>query len=461
MTGATIPDLEQSFGSELVYPDAARYDELRKVFNGMIDRRPAVIARCRTAADVAAAVEHARESDLPVSVHGGGHNVVGYAVCDGGVMIDLRPMKGIQVDPDRLLAHAEAGLTWGEFDAATQAHGLAVTGGRMSTTGIAGFTLGSGSGWLERKLGLAADNLISAEVVLADGSIVTASETENGELFWGLRGGGGNFGVVTSFTFRLAPVGPIVLGGMLMHPGPKAGAVLRFFREFMAAAPDEVGAAVALLTAPPGPPIPEPARGKPAVGIVACYAGRVDEGERALAPLREFGPPAIDHIQPMPYTEVQKLIDPAAPAGMQNYWGGAFLPELSDGAIDALCASAAAVPSPLSQILIIPGGGQIDRVPDDATALAGRQAAFNTHLVGMWADPRDRDVNVGWLRDLETSTRPYTTGTAFANFLGEAGDELVLGAFGAEKYARLVALKDRYDPENLFRLNANIKPSGA
>ena len=274
----------------------------------------------------------------------------------------------------------------------------------MSTTGIAGFTLGSGSGWIERKHGLAADNLLSAEVVLAGGSVQTASEVENPDLFWALRGGGGNFGVVTEFEFRLHPVGPIMLGGMLAHPGERAGEVLRFFREFMAQAPDEVGAAAALITAPNLPFVPEPARGKPAAGIIACYVGEPQEGERVLAPLREFGPPVVDLLQPMPYTAVQRLIDPYGPAGMQNYWGGDFLSELSDDAIDVFCSAAATVPSPLSQILILPGGGQIARVPEDAMVIGQRHAPWNTHLIGMWSDLSETKRNVEWVRELRAAS---------------------------------------------------------
>lgn len=346
MQDTSTSTLIDEFEGELLTAGEPGYDERRRVFNGMIGRRPALIARCSCTADVVAAVGHAREHGLPVAVHGGGHGVSGHAVCEGGVMVDMRGMKDVRLDSGERRVYAEAGLTWGELDAATQQHGLAVTGGRMSSTGVAGFTLGSGSGWLERKHGLAADNLVSAELVLADGSVVRASEREHEDLFWGLRGGSGNFGIVTSFEFRLHPVGPIVLGGMLLHPGPRAVDVLRFFREFMAKAPDEVGAAVALISAPPAPFVPEAARGKPAAGIIVCYAGEIEEGERALAPLREFGPPVVDMIQPMPYTEAQKLIDPQAQPGRRNYWGGDFLSELSDQAIDVLCSAHAAVPSP-------------------------------------------------------------------------------------------------------------------
>jgi FAD/FMN-containing dehydrogenase len=370
-------------------------------------------------------------------------------------------MKRCVVDPAARTARAQAGLTWGELDAKTQEFGLAVTGGRMSTTGIAGLTLGSGSGWLERKLGLTADNLLSAEVVLADGRIVTASEREHPDLFWGLRGGSGNFGVVTSFEFRLHPVGPIVLGGIVLHPASRAPAVMRLFRDFMADAPDAVGGAVALVTAPPDPLLPDAVRGKPAAGLIVCYAGPADEGEQIVAPLRDFGPPAVDLVGPMPYTQVQRLIDPANPAGRLNYWGGDFLTGMPDDAVEVFCAAHRVAPSPHSMLVILPGGGQVARVPEDAMALGQRTAPFNPHLIAMWDDAADSEANVRWIRDLGAASQPYTTGGAFLNFLGEEGAARVRRAFGEDKYRRLVAIKDRYDPDNLFRLNQNIPPSAA
>lgn len=407
MTGVMTDRLKEEFAGELIRPSDAEYDSLRRIYNGMIDRRPAVIWRCTSAADVIAAVNYGRGNGMDIAVHGGGHGVSGHAVCDHGLMIDLRPMKGIEIDVERRRACVQSGLTWAEFDAATQRHGLAVTGGRLSTTGIAGLTLGSGSGWLERKLGVTADSLLSVEVVLADGSLVTASEREHEDLFWGLRGGSGNFGIVTTFDFRLHAVGPIVLGGMLLHGGERAGEVLRHFRDFMAGAPDDLGAGAVLITAPPEPFVPEPARGKLALAIIVCYAGDVDEGTRALAPLRAVGPPAVDLVAPMPYTAVQQLIDPALPAGMRNRWGADFLHDLPDEAIDVFCAAAAAKPSPFTQVLLLPGGGQISRLADDAMAIGQRQAPWNTHLLAVWDDPADDQRNLTWLRELKAAA-PHT-----------------------------------------------------
>jgi FAD/FMN-containing dehydrogenase len=370
-------------------------------------------------------------------------------------------MKQIEIDAPRRRARVEAGVTWRELDAASQAEGLAVTGGRVSSTGVAGFTLGSGSGWLERKLGLAGDSLLSAEVVLADGKVLTASEDEHADLFWGLRGGSGNFGIVTTFEFALHPVGPIVLGGMLLYAGAQAPEALRVFRDFMADAPDELGAGAALITAPPAPFLPEPARGRAALGIVICYAGELAEGERVIAPLREYGPAAADLVQPMPYTAVQQLIDPTMPAGMHNHWGGDFLADLPDGAIDTFCAAADAVPSPLTQILIVPGGGHFARVDDDAMAIGQRQAPWNTHLLTIWSDPADSARNLVWLRSLQTAIDPYATGRAWRNFLGEEGESRVRRAVGDRKYERLQSIKRRYDVDNVFHLNQNVVPSPA
>ena len=457
-TPSTTFDLP-GFNGRLIHPGDADYDDARRVFNGMIDRSPVLIARCANGDDAAAAVNLARDQNLPLSVYGGGHGVTGSAVCDAGICVDMRGMKGIEVDPDARTVRAGAGLTWGELDAATQEHGLAVTGGRMSDTGVAGLALGSGSGWLERKFGFTCDNLLRAEVVTADGRQVVASEDENADLFWGLRGGGGNFGVVTTFDFRLHPVGPIVLGGILMYPAAMAGDLVRFYRDFMLAAPDEVGAALAFITAPPEDFVPEPVRGEPVCGVIVCYAGSVEDGEEALRPLREFGPPGIDLVSPMPYVAVQELINAGNPKGMQNYWSADFLAELPDEAVDTLVEHATKPVSPLTQILLIPGGGAIARVDEDATAFGQRNAPWNVHFLSLWPDPADTEVNIAYTRAIATAMKPWTTGRAYLNFIGDEGQERVESSFGPEKYARLQALKAKWDPTNLFRHNQNIPPA--
>jgi len=446
------------FGGRLIHSDEAEYDEARKVFNGMIDRRPALIARCSSAQDVVAAVNLAREEHLPLSVHGGGHSVTGSAMCDAGICVDLRGMQNVTVDTEQRVAIAEGGATWGQFDAATQEHGLAVTGGRVSTTGLAGLALGSGSGWLERKYGFVCDNLIEAEVVTADGRIVRTSDDENPDLFWGLRGGGGNFGIVTKFHLRVHPLGPIVLGGMLLHPAAAASELLPFYREFMRNAPDEVGSGLAFITAPPEEFVPEPVRGQPVIGIVCCYAGPVEDGEVALKPLRDFGP-GLDLVQPMPYVAVQQLLDPAAPKGMQNYWTADFYDDLPDEAIDILVERGTHPVSPLTQIIMVPGGGAIARVDEDAMAFGQRHAAWNIHYLSMWPDPADTEKNIAYTREFNGAMKPWSTGRAYLNFLGDEGAARIEAAFGPEKFARLQALKDVWDPQNLFRINQNIPPS--
>ncbi|HWS45918.1 MAG TPA: FAD-binding oxidoreductase, partial [Acidimicrobiia bacterium] len=406
------------FRGRLIGPGDADYDEARKVFNGMIDRRPALIARCSCTADVAAVVNLARERGLSLSVHGGGHGVTGAAMCDDGVCVDLRGMKNITVDPQARVARADAGLTWGEFDAATQEHGLACTGGRVTTTGIAGLALGSGSGWLERKFGFVCDNLVQAEVVTADGRTVKASETENADLFWGLRGGGGNFGIVTRFDLRLHELGPIVLGGILVYPAEMARDLLRFYREFVRDAPDEVGSGLAFICAPPEDFVPKEVQGHPVIGVVCCYAGPVEDGELAFKPLRAFGPPALDLVQPMPYTAVQSLLDPANPKGMLNYWTADFYDALPDEALDILAAAATQPVSPLTQVIVIPGGGAISRVDEEAMAFGQRHAPFNIHYLSMWADPADTDKNIEYTRSLSRSMKPWANGGVYLNFIG-------------------------------------------
>jgi len=462
--GAAVTDLQDSplavpnFSGTLLRPPDRGYDDARRVFNGMIDRSPALIARCRDSGDVAAVVNMAREQHLPLSVYGGGHGVTGSAVVDAGICVDLREMTAIEVDPGARTAQVGGGCTWGEVDAATQQHGLALTGGRMSSTGVAGLALGSGSGWLERMFGFTCDSLLEAEVVTADGRVVAASEDENSDLFWGLRGGGGNFGIVTRFTFRLHPVGPIVLGGMLMYPAAMAAEVVRFWRDFMQAAPDEVGSGVAFLTAPPADFVPEPVRGHPVVGVIVCYAGEVEQGRQVLQPLVQFGPPAVNLVQPMPYTAIQQMTDAGYPKGMQNYWTGDFLADLPDEAIDTLTSMATQPVSPMTQIILLAGGGAIARVPEDATAFGERSAPWNMHYLAMWPDPADTERNISYIRGIATAMKPWTTGKTYLNFIGDEGAGRVEAAFGKDKYAQLQHLKQTWDPDNLFRHNQNITP---
>src|SRR5262245_3315812 len=457
-SGTTAFELP-GFEGALFYPGEAGHDEARAVFNGMIDRHPALVARCVTADDVVAAVNLARDEGVSLSVYGGGHGVTGSAVVDDGICVDLRGMKDISVDPETQTVRAEAGLTWGEFDAATTEHGLAVTGGRVPDTGIAGLALGSGSGWLERKCGFTCDNLVKAEVVTADGRKVVASADENPELFWGLRGGGGNFGIVTAFHLRLHELPPLVLGGLLAWPGFMGGEVARMYRDLVADAPDDFGSALAFITAPPEEFVPEPARGQPAVGMVICWTGDLDEGERFLASVRAFGPPAVDLVGPMPYLAVQQLLEPGNQRGHRNYWTADFLAELPDEAIDAFVERATKPISPLSQMIIIPGGGAISRVADDADAFGERHAPFNIHMLSMWDGEEHDAANIAYTKDISAAMKRWTTGAVYLNFIGDEGTERVRSGFGPEKFARLQALKKEWDPQNLFCHNQNIPPA--
>jgi FAD/FMN-containing dehydrogenase len=454
-------ELAAGFRGRVLTPGQDGYEEARKVWNGLIDRRPALIAQCAGPADVVAAVRFARETSLPVAVRGGGHSASGHSTCDDGIVIDLSQMRSIRVDPEARTARAEAGATWGDFDAETQAFGLAVTGGRFSTTGIAGLTLGSGSGWLERKCGLTPDNLIAADVVLADGRLVTASENSNPDLYWALRGGGGNFGIVTSFELRLHEVGPIVYGGLLMAPPERAGAILRFMREYMPDAPDDLGGAVAFVSAPPAPFVPQELHGQPIAGIVICWTGSMEEGERIVAPIREVAQPLVDVVGPMPYTALQSMLDGGGPHGIRAYMKAEFLPELSDEAIAKLAAGGARRPGAHVQLLLEPMGGAIARVDADATALGRRDIPWCFHALSMWVEPdaATADAHVAWARELAEDMRPHTVDGVYLNYTSDTGDERVRSSYGPEKYARLVAIKDEYDPANMFRLNQNIRPS--
>jgi FAD/FMN-containing dehydrogenase len=446
------------FRGTLIHPGDAEYDEARTVFNGMIDRRPALIARCTSAEDVSAAVKFARAQRLPISVYGGGHGVTGSAVIDAGLVVDLRGMKAINVDPKAKTVRAEGGLNWGEFDAATFAHGLVCTGGRVTTTGIAGLALGSGSGWLERKYGFTCDNLFEAEVVTADGRIVRASETENSDLFWALRGGGGNFGIVTAFHLRLHELPPLVYAGMLVFPMERAAEVLVAYREFVTDAPDEVGSAFAYLCAPPVDFVPQEAWGMPIAAIVCCYAGPLEEGEQAFAPLRDLEP-LMNMTGPMPYVAVQQLLDPANPKGRLNYWSAEFLDDLPDKAVDALTELAGQPVSPYSQVIVMPGGGAISRVDENAMAFGQRHAPWNIHILSQWEDELDSEKNIAHTRAVSASIQPWASGRAYLNFIGDEGGSRVEAAFGPDKYKRLREIKKAWDPDNVFRHNQNIPPA--
>jgi FAD/FMN-containing dehydrogenase len=444
-----------TFSGELLAPGDAGYDAARAIWNGAIDRRPALIARCRDAEDVRAALSLARERELPVAVRGGGHGVAGLAINDGGLVIDLSPMTAITVDPYAGTARAQGGVLWGDFDAATQAHGLATTGGIVTHTGIAGLTLGGGVGWLMRRHGATVDNLVAAQVVTPDGSIVAADE----KLLWGLRGGGGNFGIVTEFEYRLHEVGPTVLSGPLyfaLEDGPE---VLRTYRDAIAGAPDELTTILNLRPAPPLPILPPELHGRPVVAIIACWAGRPEHGERTLAPLRRAHTPLVDLIAARPYVDLQSLFNPAVPHGWHYYWKSWETPPLTDAAIDTLVDQAARITSPRSYIIVFQLGGAMARVGAHDTAFGQRSEGHDVNINAAWLpDETDPDRHRQWARDAYAALAPHGIGRAYVNFLGDEGADRVRAAYGPEKYARLQALKREYDPGNLLRGNQNIVP---
>ena len=445
---SAVRKLRASLRGELLFPADESYDAARKVFNAMIDKRPAAIARCAGAADVIACVRFAREHEVLVSVRGGGHNVAGKAACDNGLMIDLSRMKGIRVDPARRIAQAQPGLTLGEFDRETQAFGLATTLGIISMTGIAGLTLGGGLGWLMGKYGLACDNVLAADVVTADGQLTKASATENPDLYWGIRGGGGNFGIVTCFEYRLHPVGPL-LAGMVIHPLDSAREVLRFYDEFAASCPDELSLAAALLNGPDGNSV---------VALAGCYCGPLDQGEKALKPLRSFRPPAADLFRAMQYVEVQQMLNDAFPAQQHHYWKSNFIRRLSQQGIEILVERARTKPSPLTVIVLQQMHGAASAVPATETAFHHRQVQHDFMFLSVWSDLADSDTNIRWTRESYEAMQPFLERTVYVNNLGEEGEDRVRAAYGPN-YDRLVALKNKYDPANFFRLNQNIRPT--
>jgi FAD/FMN-containing dehydrogenase len=432
------------------------YDEARALFNGMIDARPAAIVQCATVDDVRAAIALGRESGMPTAVRSGGHSVAGMSTVDDGLVIDVRAMKGVVVDPDARTARCGAGVTWGEFDRATQEHGLATTGGRVSTTGVAGFTLGGGSGWLERKHGLACDNLIAVELVTAAGDVVRATSTEHADLFWALRGGGGNFGVATAFEFRLHPVGPTVLAGLMLWPAGRGREIVDATRELMADAPDEVGTGVVYLTGPPEPFVPADLQGAPCSAVAFMWAGgSITEGEEYARRFRHLEP-AVDLVGPMPYEQFQCMIDD--PPGMRNYWSADYLAELSDEAAAIFAEQSERMPAPLSQSILFPWGGAVARATAADTPMTQREAKWIVHPFAVWENQQEDAEHVAWARTTAAALKPYTTGGVYLNFIGDEGADRVRAAFG-DNYDRLVAVKSVYDPDNFFRRNQNIPPT--
>ena len=445
-----IPDLASRFSGQLLQPLDAGYDDARRVHNGLVDKRPFLIARCRNTADVADAVNFAREHSLEVAVRGGGHNVAGRATIDGGVMIDLSLMKGIHVDPKARTARAQGGTTWGEYNRETQAHGLASTGGAVSTTGVGGLTLGGGWGYLLGKYGLAIDNLRSVQLVLADGRIVTASADDNTDLFWAVRGGGGNFGIATSLEYNVHPVGPTIIGGLVAHPFAKARDTLRYYRDITASAPDELGCLAGVLHGPDGSTL---------AAMLPCHCGPLSSSEAAVKQIKTFGSPMLDAAGPMPYAAINQLMDAAFPKGALNYWKSSFLSSLSDEVIDTMIDCYARVPSPMSGILLEHWHGATTRVAVSDTAFPHRAVGYNLLFYSEWINPADTERNIAWTREGYAAMQPFIASGRYVNYLDddEAGDPAA-EAYGPN-YARLRQLKSKFDPMNLFHMNQNIRPA--
>jgi FAD/FMN-containing dehydrogenase len=446
-----LADLSTRFTGVLLRPDGAGYEDARRVHNGLIDKRPALIAQCRGTADVADAIRFARAQGLEVAVRGGGHNVAGRAVCDAGLMVDLALMKGIHVDPVRRTVRAQGGVTWREFNRETQVHGLATTGGQVSTTGIGGLTLGGGLGWLMGKYGLAADNVLSVELVTASGDIVQASDKENADLFWGLRGGGGNFGVASWLEYRLHPVGPVT-SGLVAHPFERARDVLRFYRDVAASLPDELTLFGGLLHAPDG-------SGVRLAVMIACHCDSPAEADAALRPIKTFGSPLMDTIGLTSYEATNMMLDAGFPRGALNYWKSSFLSQLSDAAIDTLISRFEACPSPMSGLLLEHFHGAATRVGVGETAVPHRQKGYNLVLVSEWLDAADNARNIAWTRESYDAMRPWFASGRYVNYLGDDESEGSVQAAYGPNYERLRALKAKYDPSNLFHLNQNIRPA--
>jgi FAD/FMN-containing dehydrogenase len=456
MGALTMDEMQEQVRGDVIGPDDERYEDARHVYNAMIDRRPAVVVRAVNAGDVMAAVSFARDRRLDLAIRGGGHSVPGFGTCDGGVVIDLSRMRGVRVDPASSTARAEGGATWGDFNAATYPFGLATTGGIISTTGVAGLTLGGGIGYLARGFGLSIDNLLSADVVTADGRFLVASEHENEDLFWALRGGGGNFGVVTSLEFQLHPVRDIY-GGPMFFELSEVETILRFYRDFIADAPEQLGAFPAFQIAPPLPFIPEDRHGDTFIAMVACWAGPIEAGEGALKPFHDVAPVVAEHVGPMPYPALNGAFDGLVPPGLQHYWKASFVKELTDDAIAAHGVHGPEVPVVNSTVHIYPIDGAVHRVGAADTAFAYRDANFATVIAGMWPDPAQNEANIAWVRNYYDATAPHSEEGGYVNFMAE-DDQARIKSNYKGNYERLVDVKRTYDPGNLFHLNQNIKP---
>jgi len=446
----SISSISQSFTGQLLQRGDAGYDDSRRVHNGLIDKYPTIIARCRGVADIVDALALARRLDLEVAVRGGGHNVAGRATIDGGLLVDLSPMKGIHVDPDARTARAQGGVLWKEFNRETQVHGLATTGGVVGSTGVAGLTLGGGVGWLMPKYGLALDNLRCADLVMADGAVLRASDDDNADLFWAIRGGGGNFGIAASLEYDLHPVGPAITGGVVAHPLPRAVDVLRFFRDTCADLPDEMMLVAGLQTAPDG-------SNAKMVGLVAAHCGSLEEGETSVRPLKAFGSPVVDALGPVPYSSLNTMLDPAFPKGAFNYWKAQFLTDLGDDAIRTLVMAFEAAPSAMSQIIIEHFHGAASRVPVASTACALRMTGFNVVVISQWTSAAETERGIAWARHTFAALTPFLAPTRYLNYLEDDAIDPAAVAYGPN-LPRLRHLKAKYDPENFFRQNVNVPP---
>src|ERR671934_872318 len=455
---SAVAELEASLRGPLIRPVDPMYDDVRRIWNGSIDRRPALIVRCTGVADVIAAVRFARQTGIDVAVRSGGHSFPGLSVADDALLIDLGQMKGIRVDPHARTARAQAGVLLGELDRETQQFGLAVPAGIVTHTGLAGLTLGGGIGWIMRKYGLTVDNLLSVDVVTADGEFVKASEDENADLFWGIRGGGGNFGIVTEFEFGLQPLGPIVVAGPIFWPMEKSPEVLRFYRDWVAAGPDELMTILIHRKAPPLPFVPAEYHGKPVVMVIPCYAGPVEEGEKVIRPMKEFSSPIIDLCVPKPFVVHQAMFDPSFPHYRWYYFKPCDVPALTDEVIDLTVEHSFKINSPLNSFPIWQMGGAVGRIGEDETAFGGRNAGFTYNIGGCTETADGFDEEREWVRNFWSALKPYHMG-AYVNFLEEGGEDRVRAAYGPQKFARLQELKRRYDPDNFFHINQNIPPA--